>query len=821
MPQIVFHSALEPSRIADFELLIRPVAASESGENAAKQGQVGYDESNLELKLLNSLDWSPKSHRRGVVRGSGGARSKAGIESRMKRRIFNRMFGAWRPALVGAASSLGLLIAGVAVAGAPCRDPDGAAEARAKRTVEALSEAEKLSLVQGVLGAPWGGRPKPEGAVGSAGYVPGIPRLGVPALQETDGPLGVANPGGIRRGDTATAMPSNVALGATWDVALAARQGESVGAEARAKGFNVLLGGAANLIRDPRGGRTFEYFSEDPLLTGMMAGAVIDGVQSSGVLSTIKHFALNDRESERKGLDVRIDEAAARESDLLAFEIGIERGRPGAVMCAYNRVNGAYACENAWLLNTVLKGDWGYQGFVLSDWGAVHSTARSVLAGLDQESAAQVDARDYFGDLGHAIDAGQIPRSRLDDMARRILTSMFACGLADDRPPPVAFVPGAAGEIARAIEEEGAVLLRNDGLLPLPTNLRRVLVVGGRADRGVPSGGGSSQVVPHGGAADREPEGRGRAMIFDPSPPLDGLRQRLPTTAVEYDDGLDPEFTARKAADADVAVVFVDQYLTEGADAPNLVLPNGQDALVERVAAANPRTVVVLETGGPVFMPWLDRAAAVLEAWYPGERGGEAIADLLTGLADPSGRLPVTFPANEGQLPRKGLVAAALERSDSAGRPVVATDPEDAAAGYRRFAGRGQRPLFPFGSGLSYTTFRIGALDAGVEGETVTATVEVTNTGGRAGTAVPQLYVTGPSGSGIGLRLAGWSRVALAPGESRRAEIAVDPRLLAVFDEASHRWRIARGNYTLSAGFNASQPELSTPIALEAAERPP
>ena len=234
--------------------------------------------------------------------------------------------------------------------------------------------------------------------------------------------------------------------------------------------------------------------------------------------------------------------------------------------------------------------------------------------------------------------------------------------------PQAAFDPEAAGAVARAIEEEGAVLLRNDGLLPLSAKLSRALVVGARADRGVPSGGGSSQVIPHGGAADRESEGRGRAMIFDPSPPLDALRRRLPSTAIEYDDGLDLERAAREAADADVAIVFVDQYLTEGADAPTLALPNGQDALVERIAAANPRTVVVLETGGPVLMPWLDRTAAVLEAWYPGQKGGEAIADILAGVVDPSGRLPVTFPANEGQLPRKDVVTAARMGPIQAGR---------------------------------------------------------------------------------------------------------------------------------------------------------
>ena len=248
---------------------------------------------------------------------------------------------------------LALAIAGSAGAGTPLEHPwnDRSLPAgeRAELALGGMTDEEKLSLVHGVIAAPWGGEGKPIGAVGSAGYVAGVPRLGIPALQETDAELGVANPGNIRRGDAATAMPSDLALASTWDLALARRQGEAVGAEARAKGFNVLLGGAANLIRDPRGGRNFEYFSEDPLLTGLMAGAVIDGVQSGPIISTVKHFALNAQETDRVVLDARIDPAAARESDLLAFEIAIERGRPGSVMCAYNQVNGVYSCENEWL----------------------------------------------------------------------------------------------------------------------------------------------------------------------------------------------------------------------------------------------------------------------------------------------------------------------------------------------------------------------------------------------------------------------------------------------------------------------------------------
>ena len=380
---------------------------------------------------------------------------------------------------------------------------------RAQMALDQMTEQEKLALVHGVIAAPWGGEPKPAGSIGSAGYVPGIPRLGIPALQETDAELGVANPGDVRPGDTATAMPSNLALASTWDPALARMQGQSVGAEARAKGFNVLLGGAANLIRDPRGGRNFEYFSEDPLLTGLMAGGMIEGVQSRHIISTIKHFALNAQETDRVVLNARIDPAATRESDLLAFEIAIERGRPGSVMCAYNQVNGSYSCENDWLLNEVLKKDWGYPYFVMSDWGAVHSTARSAMAGLDQESGEQLDTQNFFTDgLPKLSPMAKSLKARLDDMARRVLTSIFAHGLADktERPAPVDFA--ASDRTALAIAREGIVLLKNQGLLPLPADTRRLLVIGAHADLGVPSGGGSSQVIPRGGIAAKEQSAR-------------------------------------------------------------------------------------------------------------------------------------------------------------------------------------------------------------------------------------------------------------------------------------------------------------------------
>jgi beta-glucosidase len=701
---------------------------------------------------------------------------------------------------------------------------------RAQMALDQMTEREKLSLVHGAIAAPWGGKPKPPGSIGSAGYVPGVPRLGIPALQETDAELGVANPGDVRHGDTATAMPSDLALASTWSPELARLQGQSVGAEARAKGFNVLLGGPANLIRDPRGGRNFEYFSEDPLLTGVMAGSMIDGVQSRGhIISTIKHFALNAQETDRVVLDARIDPAATRESDLLAFEIEIERGRPGSVMCAYNQVNGAYSCENDWLLNEVLKTDWRYPYFVMSDWGAVHSTARSAMAGLDQESGEQLDTQNFFADgLRQAINDGEVPEARLDDMARRVLTSIFAHGLADepDASAPVDFA--ASDRIALLIARQGAVLLRNQGLLPLPAGTRRLVVIGAHADRGVPSGGGSSQVIPRGGIAAREQIDENRSMIFGPGSPLEAIRLQFSRARVDFDDGSSPARAAEAAANADAVLVFVDQYMTETADAPSLNLPRQQDRLIEAVTRANPRTAVVLETGGPVLMPWLEQTAAVLEAWYPGQKGGEAITEILSGAANPSGCLPLTFPVSEDQLPHpkvqgdpNGAPSGPVGRGGRYGAMFTALYDEGAAVGYKWFFKRAQKPLFPFGFGLSYTKFDLSRLAVNVSGRTVTARATVRNSGKRAGVATPQFYLTGPEGANILLRLVGWDRLDLKPAERRRITVSIDPRLLAKFDERAKRWRIQSGDYQLTAGFDSEQRPLVANFKLQPASLPP
>ena len=681
------------------------------------------------------------------------------------------------------------------------------ADERAKLLERVLTLDEKIGLLHGKVGTPFRGEPKPEGALGSAGYVAGIPRLGVPALQESDAGLGVTNPNDVRPGDAATALPASLALAATFSPELAYKSGVVIGTEARRKGINVMLAGGMNLARDPRNGRNFEYFGEDPLLAGTLAGEAVRGIQSQNVISTIKHFALNDQETGRQGLDARIAEDALRESDLLAFEIAIERGKPGAIMCAYNRVNGDYACGNDWLLNRVLKIDWRYPGWVMSDWGAVHDVGYA-LKGLDQQSGEQIDSQVFFDEpLKRAVMAGTVPQARLSDMVRRVLRSMFAVGVFDapDARGPIDF--DAHAREAQQAAEQAIVVLRNErATLPLARATKRIAVIGGYAAGGVISGGGSSQVYPVGGYATVVPlGGEGqfsfwRALNIHPSSPLRAIRALVAEGGeVVFDDGRYPGEAARLAKTADVAIVFGIQWMSENFDAPDLTLPQGQDELIRAVAAANPRTVVVLETGGPVLMPWLDGTAAVVAAWYSGQRGGQAIANVLFGVAEPGGRLPITFPAAEAQLAHPEIPGFGARL----GTPVTVEYREGADVGYRDFARRAQKPTFPFGHGLSYTTFSYGGLEASGTNDLVVS-FTATNTGARPGYAVPQVYLTGALGK-ADRRLLGWSKALLAPGETKRFTVQVDPRLLAKYSTQARGWQVAAGKYEVALGASAEE----------------
>jgi beta-glucosidase len=666
-------------------------------------------------------------------------------------------------------------------------------------------------LTQGIMAIPLGAPVTlAADAIPGAGYIAGIARLGVPSLRESDASLGVSYVMGLRK-DGATALPSGMAQGATWNPALIRKGGAMIGSEARSKGFNVLLAGGMNLIREPRGGRTFEYLGEDPLHAGVMAGAAVAGIQSSGIISTIKHFAFNNQETARNFIDVKISEAAARESDLLAFQIGIERGQPGSIMCSYNQVNGHYACDNDWLLNTVLKKDWGYKGFVMSDWGAVPGL-QTAISGLDQQSGSQLDRAVYFGaPLADAATKDPVYKARLADMNRRVLYAIYASG-ADKPAASTAIDFKANGDVAEATAKEGIVLLRNRGnALPLAASAKRIAVIGGYADTGVVSGGGSSQVHGEGGPAVIVPIGGDGPLAgfisqqYHRSSPLKALKARAPGTHFTYRDGRYLTDAVQAAKNADVAIVFATQWMTEGIDQPDLSLPNGQDALIAAVVAANPNTIVVLETGGPILMPWLDKSAAVIEAWYPGARGGEAIAAVLYGDANPSGRLPVTFPASIAQLPFPVLPGSDTLDPDLQGRAKpgeslsVDYNKEGSDVGYRWYARTGAKPLYPFGYGLSYTSFAYNGLTLSA-GKSVTASFTVKNSGGLAGADVPQLYLVSAAGKPI-LRLAAFDKVTLAPGATRKLTLAIDPRILAEWERG--KWMIAAGEYGFALATSA------------------
>ncbi|PIJ35451.1 glycosyl hydrolase [Mycobacterium heckeshornense] len=684
-----------------------------------------------------------------------------------------------------------------------------------------MTDDERFSLLASVMGAnellPVRDERIPADVPKSAGYVPGIPRLGVPPLLMTDASLGVTNPG-YRPGDTATALPAGLALAASFNPALARASGAAVAREARSRGFNVLLAGGINLARDPRNGRNFEYLSEDPFLSATIAAESINGIQQQGVISTIKHYSLNCNETNRNWLDAVIDADAHRESDLLAFEIAIGRSQPGAVMTAYNKVNGDYASGNDLLLNDILKVAWGYQGWVMSDWGATPSW-EFALKGLDQESGAQIDrllwgAEAFTDRLRAAYAEGKLPKQRLSDMARRILRSIFAVGA--DRweatPPPDM---AAHNAIALDIARQGVVLLQNRGLLPIePESAGRIAVIGGYAQIGVPTGCGSSAVVPPGGYAAVIPIGAPglmgsvRNLYLLPSSPLTELRKMLPHKTIEFDPGISPAEAALTARRADIAVVFAVRVEGEGFDNADLALPWGQDAVIEAVAEAQPNTVVVLETGNPTAMPWREKVNAILQAWYPGQAGGQAIAEILVGAANPCGRLPLTFPLDLSQTPRPELPGLGAPW----GTPITIHYSEGAEVGYRWYATQGHRPMFAFGHGLSYTRFERRDLTVS-GGDTVTASFTVVNTGGRAGADVPQLYMTAAP-DGQRLRLLGFERVELAPGESRRVTIEADPRVLARYDGSAGSWRIDEGSYTLAVGASAVEPELRATVGL-------
>jgi beta-glucosidase len=698
-------------------------------------------------------------------------------------------------------------------------NPKLSPEERAELVLKQLTLDEKIALLHGngMANNPRWTMPLTYLANGGGGYVEGIPRLGIPGLVMTDAAYGVRDSGA--NGRYATAMPSSLGAASSWDEESACEYGGLIGSELRVQGFNMTLSGGVDLAREPRDGRTFEYAGEDPLLAGTFIGNLMKCEQAQHVIGDLKHYAMNDQETGRNIVNAIISKRAMQESDLLAFHIAISIANPGAVMCSYNRINGDFACENSYTLRDVLKNEWGFKGFVLSDWGGTHSTEKASAAGLDQEQPMDR----FFGPkLKEAVDAGRVPLSEIDDHARRVLYAEFLSGIVDD-PPQKSVVDVEKGfEVAQRVEEKSILLLRNrHSVLPiLPSRVHSIAIIGGHADVGMISGGGSAQVDPPGGNAIMPP-GKGATHwqdhIWFPTSPLQALRAKLPHTKIDFDPGTNLDSAAKLARSSDLAIVFADQWESEGMDLPNLSLPDNQDALIERVAAANPRTVVVLETGSAVTMPWLDKVAGVVEAWYAGSSGHKALANVLVGDVNPSGKLAITFPSSEQDLPHPVIPPAPPRLRAQGAAPVNAGAPpanyavhydEGAEVGYKWFQAEHKTPLFAFGFGLSYTSWAYSGLS--VDSTAKTARFTVSNTGTRAGTEIAEVYATLPKGSDESFkRLAGFKRITLAPGKSQTVTVAIDPRVLETYDETAARWNLAPGNYEVLVGPSSE----NTPLA--------
>ncbi|MFZ0393344.1 MAG: glycoside hydrolase family 3 C-terminal domain-containing protein [Terracidiphilus sp.] len=705
---------------------------------------------------------------------------------------------------------------------------------RADMVIKEMTLDEKISILHG-QGFSFG-QQRPSGPTesnGGAGYTVAIPRLGIPAIQMADSAYGVTR--GAFMGRYSTALPNNLGAASSWDPQAAYDYGQLIGRELRDQGYSMSLGGGVNLTREPRNGRTFEYQGEDPLLAGTLDGNVEKGVQSEHIIGDLKHYAINDQESGRNAVNANIGARAMRESDLLAFQIALEISDAGGVMCSYNRVNGDFACENNYLLSDVLKRDWHFKGFVLSDWGGTHSTDKASHAGLDMEQPGST----FFGDaLKKAVDDGSVSQAELDEHVHRILRTIFATGLFDH--PVVRQVPDVAGGLAVAekMADKSIVLLKNERhVLPLGSSVRSIVLIGGHADKGVLTGGGSAQVNPPGGNAVPPPPPAPGQMSFQreewlPDSPLDAFKARFGEGKVTYVSGDDPSAAAAAAKSADVAIVFGYQWESEGMDLRTLALPDEQNKLIEAVAAANPKTIVVLETGSPALMPWVDKVSGVIEAWYPGIRGSEALAAIVSGDVNPSAKLAITFPVSDADLPHPTIVMPPPESqphrpapgqniSDfmaqmQRGLPAFQTTyDEDLKVGYKWYDAEKKPVLFPFGFGLSYTTYAYSGLNL-TKGDGLTVSFTVKNTGRRAGTDIAQVYTSFPDAAGEPpKRLIGWARVDLAPGESKQVTVAVSPDRYSVYDPTSDSWKVVPGSYNVIVGASSRDLPLTKPVTME------
>lgn len=656
------------------------------------------------------------------------------------------------------------------------------ATTRARRLVARMTLDEKIAQVHGIKDAT------------HFRFVPGVPRLGIPELRVTNGPAGVG-PGGAGSQQPATAWPAPIALAASWDTELARTYGRMAADEARSLGSNLLESPDINIARVPQGGRVFESYGEDPYLVSRLAVANIEGIQSTGMIANVKHYVANNQETDRGSINEIIGERPLHEIYMPAFEASVKEAHVASLMCAYPRVNGFYNCENKLLLGDLLRKEWDFDGFITSDFGAVHSTTASVLAGLDLELPTGV----YFsGALRKAVDSGEMPIEVIDGMLIRRYAKMMERGWFGPQPNAIPIPVLAHGAVARTIATQSMVLLKNDGeLLPLDREaVQSAALLGPYAVRQMTGGGGSSHVIPLYSVA-----------------PADGLNAALLSqTKLVILDGYDIDAAVAAAKRAQVAIVMVGD--DEGEDHDHSIeLPKAQNRLIAAVAKANPKTIVVLKSGSAVLMPWLSDVPAVLEAWYPGEEDGNAVADVLFGKVNPSGKLPLTFPRSV-----KDTLASNQDQFPGDGKTVHYS--EGLNVGYRAYTSHGAPPLFPFGFGLSYTSFRFDDLNVTLlrDDTHVSIRFRVTNTGTRVGAEVAQLYLSFPliaEGNEPPQQLKGFRKVMLRPGESKIVNFQLDPRALSFWSERSHAWKIAPGEFHVTVGDSSVSRALTADLAVQ------